>query len=537
MSSPDKVSKPKKATRSRAGCSNCKKRKKKCDEIKPICTGCYKRNLVCQYGDDELELVDDQNEDVKITTVPWRDLLNDDAIEQLLTPWQDPELQPLLELRSLDFNFEFDLEIKNDNNEIEPLLMLDFPTEITRKELIYLESFCKQVLPELSVLPQEINHYIRLFVPMAMKDRAVLYCLICWGYRIRKSHSADYQARDEEYEKYLKLVNRLLEAKENDLGKFNFVSSVISYLLLVSMEVSFGDTKMWAPLFASCFNLINKMPGGFLYLSKECGLEGVILAECFIYFDVLASQSNENGTFYPLSEYTEVLKGDSTLLHDPFQGCMRPLALQLAKTVTLLVEYNTLRITATTPDSSTSRFDKFSDSSMGNCDRYSVISEMLEKANNLDNEISFCKPDMGVLKMLRTRDDLENHLTMFEAMQIATQLYLRQVIKNLPPIVPEVEMLTVNLKQDMKFLVEKEIFKKNLAFPMLMLGLCVNTAQDREEVKEFFESLVKMCGYLSSYQRIWMVIQKVWELNNNGQVYVDWFKITNQMGWKLNLAR
>lgn len=161
---------------------------------------------------------------------------------------------------------------------------------------------------------------------------------------------------------------------------------------------------------------------------------------------------------------------------------------------------------------------------------------MLEKANNLDNEICFCKPDFTFLNNL-TKEELEYHLTLFEAMQISTQLYLRQVIKNLPAVVPEVELLSMNLKEDMHVLIESQRFRKSLAFPMLQLGLCVSSAQDRKEVKEFFERLIKMCGYLSSYQSIWILIQKVWDLNSNGQVYVDWFRISKQMEWKLNLAR
>lgn len=52
------VNKPKAIVkRSRLGCINCRKRKKKCDEIKPICTGCLNRNIVCEYKINEKAII------------------------------------------------------------------------------------------------------------------------------------------------------------------------------------------------------------------------------------------------------------------------------------------------------------------------------------------------------------------------------------------------------------------------------------------------------------------------------------------------
>lgn len=58
-----------KPTRSKSGCLNCRKRKKKCDEVKPICTGCLNRNLICEYRsltfhpfiENKLDIVTDSN--------------------------------------------------------------------------------------------------------------------------------------------------------------------------------------------------------------------------------------------------------------------------------------------------------------------------------------------------------------------------------------------------------------------------------------------------------------------------------------------
>ncbi|OWB74640.1 hypothetical protein B5S31_g4452 [[Candida] boidinii] len=42
-----------KITRTKTGCFCCRKRKKKCDELKPICSGCARNHLTCVYPTEE----------------------------------------------------------------------------------------------------------------------------------------------------------------------------------------------------------------------------------------------------------------------------------------------------------------------------------------------------------------------------------------------------------------------------------------------------------------------------------------------------
>lgn len=41
--------KPMPDVRSRTGCLSCRKRRRKCDEVRPTCGGCQKRQLTCEY--------------------------------------------------------------------------------------------------------------------------------------------------------------------------------------------------------------------------------------------------------------------------------------------------------------------------------------------------------------------------------------------------------------------------------------------------------------------------------------------------------
>lgn len=72
---------------------------------------------------------------------------------------------------------------------------------------------------------------------------------------------------------------------------------------------------------------------------------------------------------------------------------------------------------------------------------------------------------------------------------------------------------------------------------MLLLGISAVTKTDRKEVIQIFKKLIQTCGYLSSYQKLLFVVQKIWDLNETGSLYIDWFQVTKQLGWRLNLGR
>ncbi|KAJ4257766.1 hypothetical protein NW757_003392 [Fusarium falciforme] len=48
MERPQQV--PKKKTRTRSGCLNCRRKKRKCDEGRPACGTCRRRNEHCEWG-------------------------------------------------------------------------------------------------------------------------------------------------------------------------------------------------------------------------------------------------------------------------------------------------------------------------------------------------------------------------------------------------------------------------------------------------------------------------------------------------------
>lgn len=593
----DKIGKPKTTLkRSKLGCINCKKRKKKCDEIKPICTGCLNRNIICEYklinneihfnnknmnnqnnfqknntdsnhnnstssdhdnysqyleankikkisslrdvvGDTVMNILEnnysnlsslfdnlnDKNDKINLDSIP----LDIDDINTKITSIDD--LFPI-DSDFLNIIFEDQPEFisiftksNNSPSSIPKSLEIKLPVALTKDELSYFEFYCRNVLPTLSILPQEFNYYSKIYIPIAFKEVPVLYTLVGWGCRMRKNLNLNFQIENKEADKYVSEVNEIILKNEIDLDREKFITNFVCYMLLVCMEISFGDTSKWSHYFTCCFNMINKMPGNFRYLLSACSVEGNLLAENFAYFDVLASQSNENGTFYPMSDYHELFSQNNTtkIVHDPLQGCIRPLILLIGEIVSMLVEFSSLQISL----------------DLTECDKFEIISNLMKKSDSLDRSIKFSKPDLSSLQYVNSSEELESHLTLFEVYQLSSQIYLKQVIRKLPPVVPEIQVLAYNLKEDLKILIKSETLKHSLAFPMLLLGITSSSNDDRKEVHKMFKCLIQTCGYLSSYQKLLIVIQKLWDLNDNGSLYVDWFMITKQLGWRLNLGR
>ncbi len=645
-----KVSVKHKITRSRNGCLNCRKRKKKCDEIKPICTGCLKRHLVCIYKDPKVKKrkskgktssvacggVGNNSTEIRRKRLQAVNMEQEDGNEELDTdisaniqPFKSNDDEGLVlhpgkgsadktyssislkdivgqtvvnilaksnlhglfgsnkiltgcntsdstkdhslgnvandsdgeEIPKYFFTPDPDIvELLVDNNplllnffpsaNVHPTVPLDnnstdqqnehnynfitndtayripdsvevkLPVDLTCDELSCFEFYCKKILPDLSILPQEFNYYSRIYIPMAFKERSVLYTLIGWGCKMRKNRYLSYQAENKEADKYISLVNDDIRRNSISLSKDKFITNFVCYMLLVCMEISYGDTMRWSEYFTRCFNMINRMPGNFRYLLNSCSTEGALMAENFAYFDVLASQSNKNGTFYPIDDYRELFSSN-TKMHDPLQGCIRPIILLIGETVSLLVESSSLSHSLDLPD----------------CDEYDLMDKMMIKSIRLDERIKSATPDSACLKFLYSPEELEYHLTLFEVYQLSAQIYLREVIRQLPPVVPEMAVLAYRLRNHMKIIIECKLLKKSLAFPMLLLGTTSSRPEERKEVRIMFESLIQHCGYLSSYQKLWLVVQKIWDINKNGALYVDWFKVTEQFGWRLNLGR
>ena len=73
-----------------------------------------------------------------------------------------------------------------------------------------------------------------------------------------------------------------------------------------------------------------------------------------------------------------------------------------------------------------------------------------------------------------------------------------------------------------------------LIFPLLICGIC-----DDEPSKLFVETMIeqlRQSSYSMNVDKGWVIIQRSWQLNPDGNTIVDWSKICEEYGWELNIC-
>lgn len=488
-------------TRSRLGCLTCRRKKKKCDQTKPKCGLCTRVGTRCEWPIPGKE---NTNKARRIQNK----FIN---YNESLQPYNDNDPNAPLENFNFDLDTELCLSVSDHKLDLNSSSILDnlplykspsLPLVLTLNstELEYFEYYCNQIALNISVVPKNHNYFLKVFLPMSYHNEAVLNSLVAWGC-ILKAHHAQSN---------LQYGLNLIEAAKSSLllKTHDFISSLTTYIILMCIEITTGSTFEWAKYLTNCYDLINQM-GGFKIL-KDYSQEGKILAENFAYFDILASQSNENGTYYPVFEYNKIFKISGSLV-DPLLGCAKPLILILGDVINLVVHFRNLNSNSN--------------------DYFEQLETILKKASNLENKLNkskMLKHDYQVLKDTY-------HEQMFELYCITIRLYIAQAIRRLPPSTPQIQVDVKKANIYMDALISSPA-RLGLCFPLLVLGINSVSIEDRIFNQELLE-LLKQKYQFKSVEKIKFIINEVWNLNQNGTICVDYFEITKQYGWKLNLGR
>ncbi|CDK25000.1 unnamed protein product [Kuraishia capsulata CBS 1993] len=391
------------------------------------------------------------------------------------------------------------------------------PIALNETEMSYFDYYCSHVANEISIVPGELNYFLKVFLPMALKNEGVLACLIAWGCIFKNNKSRT--TIDELWIQRAMLYVKKSQETHGLTGEV-FLTSFACYMILVCLEVSVGDTDAWSRFLTCGYDLINSFGRGFAVL-ENFSTEGHLLADNFAYFDILASQSHDNGTYYGVEEYADThnTNQDGTMF-DSLQGCIRPLILKLGDVVNLVRNMKLIREANDITDDQ----------------RVSMLTSVLERATELDLEVENSKLNASDFDNLVRGDvPLEHHLTLFELFQLAIQIHLRQAVRRLPPIVPEIQCLLYRMKSCLKVIINSSV-KSSLCFPLLIAGLSCVKQTDRDEIRGLINALISRYEF-SSINKAMLVLEEVWRLNMDGAICVDWFKITKQFGWRLNLGR
>lgn len=377
-----------------------------------------------------------------------------------------------------------------------------FPAVLTLAEKSYFICYCTCVAPAMSVTSLEKNSFLNVLVPMALKEEAILYGIIAWGC-IFMGNRLNEKSLYSEASRLIKKSIRQAHIKSVKEDK-NFLAILSCYIILTGIEISIGDTDIWYKYLLNCYYIIENM-GGIVAL-KDYSVEGKFLAENFVYYDILASQSNENGTYYAVSQYYDIFYKNFGFI-ESLQGCIWPLILILGDIINLVVEAKEI----------------FGDSFV--CEQnVEDANEILLAATNLEIQVKNARPLMSQDMVFSEKDDIENHLMIFELYQLTIELYIRQAVRRYPPVIPENQVILYKIIERLDILIETSV-KSLLSFPILIAGLNSVSRLDKQKIRYYIEKLVMEYEF-NNILKVRMILEEVWKLNLDGSLCMNWFQVT-----------
>ena len=161
------------------------------------------------------------------------------------------------------------------------------------------------------------------------------------------------------------------------------------------------------------------------------------------------------------------------------------------------------------------------------------VQDVLMKCRRLDAQIDGAKPEPEDLVNL-TDEELEHQLTIFETFQLTAKLFLRQAVLRCSPRHLESQVLTVDLLKCIDILIDTPA-QASLVFPVFMAGIHSITEKDRQKMKARIDRYMQSYA-VTSISRVTTLMERVWELNPNGDAAMDWFKTLEEFEWDLNFC-
>lgn len=397
----------------------------------------------------------------------------------------------------------------------------------------------------------ESNSYQKVFLPLAQRDKGVLYGILAWsGFHLGGSWMA-------EGSKYAEMaVNHLRNGVDfsnnaNHDDRRTILNKLATVLILCGAEICRGDVKYWSVYLNWGWKLLRDN-GGILNFDKN--KEEHWLISNFAYHDILASSTTERGTYFSPETYQTIFRdaeGVSRGSLNPLLGVSKSLYKVIGDIDSLSFESkkslndyyhrgsSKLTISPTSfnlhsPEENTAAAVDDQGSEISDHGRVSrLLLSIIEKAKEVERSIDSAKPEMDDLINL-SDEELELQLTFFESFQLSCKLFLRQSIMKCNPSSLESQVLVNDLIKCIDILIESPM-QASLVFPLFIAGIHMVTEDDRVNMKERLDKMIEMYGPWNVV-RIRHVIELIWEKNPEGDKVVDWMAVLNELGWEINFA-
>lgn len=445
--------------------------------------------------------------------------------------------------------------------------LLSLP-ELADPSVSYLYNYYVEVISKkVSVAPtsqNESNSYQKIFLPLAQKDKGVLYSILAWaGFQLGGKWEADATSFVK------KAMQHFHQNNNNDMqlvssygglegDRSSIINKLAILMILVGANICKGDVKNWSVYLRWGWKLLSSN-GGILRFNQS--KEENWLISNFAYHDLLASSTSERGTYFTSREYNKIFED-----HDVFflLGQLNPLLGISKKMFTIIGEISTLLYESKKllheyysrgVDNHLEQSREFLNEYLHGLDDESKLNEeievdefsdvsdhhkanqllsiMITKAKDLERHIDESKPDKSDICNL-TDSDLELQLTLFEAFQLSAKLFLRESLLRCNPSHLESQMINNDLIKCLDILIGTPV-QASLVFPFFISGIHCVSKHDQELMLQRVNSFIEHYGMFNA-NRAREVMQKIWKENCNGDKVTDWHSMLNDLGWDLNFA-
>lgn len=488
--------------RSRTGCLTCKRKKKKCDEVRPICGLCSVRNTTCVWvGPRKNRRRSDVvaiNMTQALDVVPVK--VDEDhtcAVES--TKNSDTATSPTTNGTHTPRRLTY-----NDH-------VIEFESD---RERIYFDKFF-QVAQTMSIVGGSQNLYYTIYIPIASRNAAVLQALIAWG-GFAMGGTNETISRQIHYKRALELLD---SQTRTSLDRKELRTCLAGYMILLDAELTTGDIKNWPKLYRNAVATTEAM-GLYTDLSDPIKIPFIDPGELWMvknlaYHNLVSSTANIEGTFL-LPAIVEQLKG-----MDCVYGCLGPIFGLLSETINLSIEAK-------------QKYKLLEDpGKINNFNTTAQMNDLHERALLLEARMVQSKPIPQVLSTI-PQEELELHLSLYELFQFTSQMYLRLVVRRYPPCVPEVQVLLYKVL-NLLILLNPMKIKSLMKFPVMIAGVSCIYECDKAKLMNLMSAHEDEFEF-SKISRIRSVVEEVWQLNPQGNLCLDWFEIVCGFGWTMCLT-
>ncbi|RDW26192.1 fungal-specific transcription factor domain-domain-containing protein [Yarrowia lipolytica] len=515
--------------RSRDGCYTCRKRKKRCDETRPVCECCKRLGIVCvypapgtEYKNKKRKGLPDTHEQFVVVPVdhappPVAGSTDVAPVPMLdfhpynFTNYVDPAVDhPIVDItdlteddiNQLDVNslvripspFEIDADFNLES--LEPSLFGGLSTKENQMLQYYEEKLSRMIC----VASDQDNHFVQIFLPMAHHNAAVLHSIVAWS----SFHSGKADLQDTG----MAALDKAVTLTKNQITNNTFDHSTIAALLLCcSAEVCKGDLRNWKK-FLNMSAAIIRNYGGLSKFLNDKNLRWI--ATNFAYHDLVASSSHHRGPLFGRAEYEQLLQGGQGI--DPLLGICREPYQMIAEVSQLANEL--------------SGNEEMTSSTL------TTEANILQTAQRLEHQIRILTPNLADTMTL-SDEECTLHKHLFEIYQLTALIHLKRTIFKLPSTSLEMRVWGRKLSCLLDLVLGSAV-EGNLCFPLFIAGLNILPSQRHAYLSKFkeFATRNKARNLLNSIS----TVEECWKRDAGGEKYVDYYVVLKEKDLDICLA-